>query len=55
MLVCAHCGNPAIQQKFWVEINTKIVHEVSNEEADQVWCDRCEDHVSTTDSNFIEE
>lgn len=54
--VCANCGSPRVEQKFWVDINTnEIMSPASDGESDDNWCDECSSHPEiVTEKEFFD-
>lgn len=44
IFVCSECGSEDIQEKFWINPNTKEVAETAVLDSDDLYCNDCKQH-----------
>jgi hypothetical protein len=51
MWICEKCGSNKVQEKTWVDLNTKEVFGTAAEDADECWCEKCQNHVKVIEED----
>lgn len=52
MYRCKKCNSEEVEGQYWVDHNTFMISEISDDDPDQNWCRKCEEKVRIYDDEL---